>query len=218
MISDYLRSYNTLDDIPSRKVNYTEDTPEQYWYLNSHEYHPFVWHDSIFDDAEISAIIQIGRSLNLERGNLNDPNVMEYRRSFVSWIPLNNANAWIYQRLAYHINDMNENFFKFDLNKIERLQFTYYDSKENGAYNVHVDPLGWSVPHNRKLSAVIQLSDPSEYEGGELILYNGKDGMHIEKKKGMTALFPSYTLHECTQVTKGERYSLVAWVHGPPFK
>jgi len=30
--------------------------------------------------------------------------------------------------------------------------------------------------------------------------------------------FPSYTLHEVTPVTKGTRYTLVGWVHGPAFK
>lgn len=218
MISDYLRSYNTLDDIPSLKKNYLEDVPDQYWNLNTHEYNNYAWHDSIFDTDEINSIIKIGMSLNLERGNLHDPNVMEYRRSFVSWIPLNNANSWIYQRIAFHVNDMNKKFFQFDLEKIERLQFVYYDSNENGCYDKHVDPLNWSAPHNRKLSVVIQLSDPSEYEGGDLILYDRAEGIKIEKKKGMTVFFPSYTLHECTPVIKGKRHSLVAWVHGPPFK
>lgn len=218
MISDYLRSYNTLDDIPSLKKNYLEDVPDQYWNLKTHEYNNYAWHDNIFDNEEINSIIQIGKSLNIERGNNDDPNVMNYRRSFVSWIPLNCANSWIYQRLSFHINDMNERFFKFDLEKIEKLQFAYYDSSENGCYNKHIDPLHWSMPHNRKLSVVTQLSDPSEYEGGDLILYDRAEGIGIEKKKGMTVFFPSYTLHECTPVTKGKRYVLVAWVHGPPFK
>lgn len=74
------------------------------------------------------------------------------------------------------------------------------------------------MPHNRKLSMVIQLSDPSEYEGGELLLHLGNNPTRIERKKGLAVFFPSYILHEVTPVTKGERYSLVAWVHGKPFK
>jgi len=218
MISDYLRSYNSLDDIPSRKPNFTEDSPEQYWYLKSHEYYPYAWHDGIFNEEEIDSIAQVGKSLEIERGNGEDPNVMEYRRSHVSWIPANQANSWLYQRMSFYVNDMNQRFFQFDLDRIERMQFTHYESKENGTYDKHIDPITWSLPHNRKLSVVVQLTDPKEYEGGELILYNGRDGIRIEKKKGLAIFFPSYTLHECTPVTKGERSSLVAWIHGPPFK
>lgn len=218
MISDYLVSYNSLDNIPPLKQNHIQETPDQYWYLNTHEYHPFAWSDCVFNEDELNTIIKIGKSLNIERGNAGDPNVYDYRKSLISWIPVNNANSWIYQRLTQVVNDMNQRFFQFELTKIERLQFTSYNSEEEGFYKQHVDPLGWNIPHNRKLSVVVQLSDPSEYEGGDLILYQARDGFKIEKRKGMTAFFPSYTLHECTPVTKGERYSLVAWVHGPPFK
>ena len=64
----------------------------------------------------------------------------------------------------------------------------------------------------------MQLSDPSEYEGGELKLYNGHEPITIKREKGLIVFFPSYTLHEVTPVTKGERYTLVGWVHGPAFK
>ena len=101
---------------------------------------------------------------------------------------------------------------------IENLQFTYYNSEEQGCYKAHVDPNCWSLPHNRKLSIVVQLSSPEEYEGGELKLYNSHEAITIKKEKGLVVSFPSYTLHEVTPVTKGERYSLVAWVHGPSFR
>ena len=69
------------------------------------------------------------------------------------------------------------------MTQIERLQFTYYDSKEEGCYFSHVDPLEWKNPYNRKLSLVVQLSDPSEYEGGELQIHTGQ--IHtVEKKHG----------------------------------
>ena len=83
---------------------------------------------------------------------------------------------------------------------------------------VIMDPLNWKIPHNRKLSVVVQLSDPEEYEGGELKLHTSYDPIIIKKERGMIVSFPSYTLHEVAPVTKGERYSLVAWVHGPAFR
>ena len=62
---------------------------------------------------------------------------------------------------------------------------------------------------------VLQLSDSKDYEGGDLMLMHSNTPNIIEKKKGYLVAFPSYVLHEVTPVTKGERYSLVAWIHGP---
>jgi PKHD-type hydroxylase len=68
----------------------------------------------------------------------------------------------------------------------------------------------------RKLSLVCQLSDPSEYEGGELQINTGEI-FTPEKQKGTVILFPSYLLHRVTPVTKGTRRSLVLWIEGPAF-
>ena len=64
----------------------------------------------------------------------------------------------------------------------------------------------------------MQLTNPNEYSGGELWLHQGPEPMIIEKHQGQLTLFPSYTLHEVRPVTKGERYSLVCWVNGKPFR
>jgi PKHD-type hydroxylase len=64
----------------------------------------------------------------------------------------------------------------------------------------------------------VQLSDPSDYEGGDLLLHISADPKKAPKNQGQVILFPSHTLHEVTPVTKGIRYSLVAWVTGPKFK
>lgn len=67
----------------------------------------------------------------------------------------------------------------------------------------------------RKLSGTVQLSDPTEYEGGNLILCpEGPEPQYANKAKGGVILFRSHILHEVTPVTKGTRYSLVAWVNG----
>ena len=70
----------------------------------------------------------------------------------------------------------------------------------------------------RKLSISIQLTNPEEYEGGELYLYNDDKGTLMDKTQGTLILFPSYVLHEVMPVTKGTRNSLVTWVTGKQFK
>jgi PKHD-type hydroxylase len=70
----------------------------------------------------------------------------------------------------------------------------------------------------RKLSLILQLSDATEYEGGELQLKDSSDHTAVERKKGHLIAFPSYLLHRVTPVTKGIRRSLVVWISGPAFR
>lgn len=112
---------------------------------------------------------------------------------------------------------MNDRYFNFDLASFDQgLQLTRYDGEQEQHYDWHVDR-GMGTGQ-RKLSLTLQLSDPNDYEGGDLELRFGKDPVKINKDRGMIALFPSYTMHRVKPVTKGIRYSLVAWVSGPAFK
>lgn len=63
----------------------------------------------------------------------------------------------------------------------------------------------------------MQLTDPHEYEGGELELHDGVF-KYLPKNQGAVIAFPSYVLHKVNPVTRGVRHSLVTWVTGPQFK
>jgi PKHD-type hydroxylase len=111
---------------------------------------------------------------------------------------------------------MNDQYFGFDLTGMEQgLQFTRYTAPGEH-YDWHVDR--GHLTATRKLSLSVQLNDPAEYKGGELqFKFGGKDET-VKKERGMVTFFPSYTLHRVKPVTQGTRYSLVAWISGPPFK
>jgi PKHD-type hydroxylase len=70
----------------------------------------------------------------------------------------------------------------------------------------------------RKLSFSLLLSDDDAYEGGDLLIHIGEKPQHTKRKKGTIIFFPSYMLHEVTEVTKGTRQALVGWVTGPAFR
>ena len=96
----------------------------------------------------------------------------------------------------------------------ERWRLLYYDGDGEKKHfrDAHTDWTNYSC--HRRMSIIIGLVNPDEYEGGELKLHTSEDPVLIKKQKGYLVTFPSHTLHEVTPVTKGERYSLVAWVHG----
>jgi Rps23 Pro-64 3,4-dihydroxylase Tpa1-like proline 4-hydroxylase len=65
----------------------------------------------------------------------------------------------------------------------------------------------------RTHTALIQLSDPSTYEGGDLFV---NDEL-VSREQGSCYLFDSQTTwHHVTPVTKGIRYSLVLWSYSFP--
>jgi PKHD-type hydroxylase len=63
----------------------------------------------------------------------------------------------------------------------------------------------------------MQLTDPSEYEGGNLEILTRANPDIVRKELGLIAFFPSWTLHQVTPVTRGERQTLVTWATGPNF-
>jgi PKHD-type hydroxylase len=215
MISEYF-SYNYNFDHIVRNDPTNNDGTE-YWHLNTYPKQNFCWNTNIFSDKEIERIIVIGKRLSPKRAQTGGrgEDCLDQRRSFISWIGANSETEWIFRKITDVVKQNNQQCWNFDLEKIERLQFTHYLSSEEGTYHSHRDPIQWTLPHNRKLSMSLQLSDPKDYEGGDLLLHFESNPTVISKQKGMMVFFPSHTLHEVTPVTKGERFSLVAWIHGP---
>ena len=69
----------------------------------------------------------------------------------------------------------------------------------------------------------IQLSDGSEYDGGDFDSYDIRPDMDktsrgMMKNKGTAFIFPSTLHHKVNPVTRGVRKSLVAWFFGPRWR
>lgn len=174
------------------------------------------WRTDVFTDEELDAIIQIGTQSELHKASTYGGQDDRNRNSFVQFLFPNEYTNWIFGKMASVINEANAQFFQFDLTGMEQgLQFTRYTAPGQH-YDWHVDR-GFLTP-TRKLSVSLQLNDPSEYRGGELQFKFGRKDQTIKRERGMMTFFPSYTLHRVKPVTEGTRYSLVAWISGPPFK
>ena len=71
----------------------------------------------------------------------------------------------------------------------------------------------------RKLSFTLQLSDPDEYEGGNVQLIDESGKSYIApRQRGTIILFDSRTQHRVIKVKKGVRKSIVGWVLGPRWR
>ena len=181
----------------------------------------YIWKRNIFDSSELKLITELGKSFPTEEGAVDNNEVptAEARRSKIAWFKPMPYTEFIFDKISKAIVSLNNSFYNYDLTHIEDLQFSEYDSSYQGMYRNHTDD-GFDSATTRKLSFTIQLSDPDEYEGGDLLLYRFKldDPVAAQKEKGLLVAFPSFTIHEVTPVTKGTRYSLVGWAHGPRFR
>jgi len=187
------------------------------WNFELDQINFYAFWNNAFSKEECQSIINIAKDKGLTKGKTKGV-TKDVRDSKVSWLyPLDNMD-WVFRRVTDITLNLNERFFKFDLFGLnEGFQFTNYEAP-SGKYGKHIDR-SMNIPV-RKLSISIQLTDPEEYEGGELKLYDGddKDAVVMDKAQGTLIIFPSYVLHEVMPVTKGTRNSLVTWITGKQFK
>jgi PKHD-type hydroxylase len=199
--------------LPNAAWPFIMDTTE-YW----------AYWDNVFTPEECQQIIALGNSKIAEEASFikNTSEGQEQlkadniRDSDIVWLYAADNMSWAFSRLTDIITSINSQYFNFDLfGFVEGFQFTRYDAPA-GNYGKHIDKV-FQGPI-RKLSITIQLSDPDDYEGGDLLLHYGFDPITAPREQAKLVAFPSYMLHEVTPVTKGTRYSLVAWITGAPFK
>jgi PKHD-type hydroxylase len=200
-----------------KQSNSILDTNTGAWPLYLDHVENWAWKKSVFSDDELDEIIRLGNSLNLDEATtIGNTNTKKIRNSSVRFLFPNESSSWIFAKLTDAVNQINEQFFKFDLTGFEQgLQFTRYSAPDQH-YEWHLDR-DYMTP-TRKLSLSVQLSDPKDYKGGQLQLKYGRTDTTIKCERGLISFFPSYTLHRVKPVTEGTRYSLVAWISGPPFK
>lgn len=151
-----------------------------------------------------------------------------YRVSDVRWLDrdvkqADGLPAWttLFGHLDHYMRWANHTAFGLDVNFLQDLQFTTYYETRKDHFNWHRDSF-WVNPHEtgqRKLSAIIQLSDPADYDGGvlELDVDSPPDPAAL-RRRGTLIVMPAFVWHRVTPVTRGTRHSLVAWMAGPPWR
>ena len=125
-------------------------------------------------------------------------------------------NRWIYERVATLVSVVNTLHFDYEISGITHgLQLIEYsaDTPVQGHYDWHVDA-GNGEPVHRKISLTVQLSDPKDYEGCQLLINNHGGMIEGTRERGSVHLFPSYMPHKVAPITRGLRYALVIWIHG----
>ena len=167
------------------------------------------------------------------------------RSSTIRWLKYSDLDLlWLRFRIEEKILEANRNFGYHLQAGFTEIQFTEYHGPvpmpkppslwqrlrgvnamadvgaagEGDRYDWHEDcSASMEKAMDRKLSFVLQLSDPADYNGGlfELTANAHKLPADAFKKQGDALIFRSGLKHCVHPVTAGTRYSLVTWVHGP---
>ena len=180
-----------------------------------------VYARELFDQQKLNEFLKLTENLKQQPAQVGDGvnGIVsnEIRRSNVAWIMPENCPTELANFFQNVFLEINKKHFEFHITGSEAFQFTVYDQSYAGTYNWHIDTA--RIDNDvRKLSMSLLLTDPSEYEGGKLLLNNQGNIVVAEERLGGAVFFPSWIPHCVTPVTKGTRKSLVIWAHGPKFK
>ena len=174
---------------------------------------------------------------------INDVLDKNIRKSKNTWIP---TTHWITGWLWHYVEMANRNNFLYDISYIESesMQYAsygvgeYYHWHTDSSIAVHYKPQFQTSAREstkddnylrertsienelvRKISFSLQLSDPDDYEGGNIQFIDESDKSYIApRQKGSLIIFDSRTKHRVCKVRSGVRKSIVGWVVGPRWK
>jgi len=196
------------------------------------EFPPFVKYEELFSPPECVEIIRSGHVLGLSDGTIGNgkdsvPVVDQaYRKVQTAFMPPIDIDRkidlrWLYKRLDERVQWTNRDYYEFDLVGFdEGIVFLKYEADDEtpGHYKWHQD-FGGGPSSLRKLSIVVQLSPPESYDGCELSIFTNQAFIpQGSTKQGDTIIFPSWTPHMVSDITRGTRYALAVWVAGPRFR
>jgi PKHD-type hydroxylase len=134
----------------------------------------------------------------------------DYRKSQSAWLRPEDAPP-LYKYITDTLNYLNNQHYRFAIYGMDQIQIIRYDP---GCFFIDHTDLGRERSANRKITLIIQLSEPDEYQGGDVVI---SDRTTVPKHKGSGCAFPSWALHRVEEITSGTRYALAAWARGTYF-
>lgn len=171
----------------------------------------------IFTEEECQQIIDLCMANELEIGTMYADGqflIMTDCRSAENWMLPEDGDPtyeWIRERVYKASRELNAGWWEFDLEskKVDRLAFVRYPT--GGYFRAHTDnTIAPGYPF-KKLTCVVQLSDPDSYEGGDLWVTQMDEP--CPRDRGTLIAFPTYSRHLVDDVTSGDRFILVNWCH-----
>ena len=162
--------------------------------------------------------VQKCQNLPIEKATTFSGHGDDTRKTQIRWVPISGEYQEMHDKLWEFVMTANEKF-KLNIDNLPPLQFTEYKGKGHHYSNHH--DINWNREDgkHRKISIVVQITDPSAYEGGKFQFTSTENPQEEAiMKKGTVLCFLSYLEHSVSPIESGERSSLVGWVEGARWK
>lgn len=197
---------------------YNDYQPTSNW--NTYYYYKNVFNNDMIDVLEKMVYTHYtfskGRTGVRELGNDTD----SYRTNNrdIAYIQPEAHSQWLYELLFPLALEANQKLFQFDIDIVtDPIHYVIYP-EDGGHLDWHMDIGAFGV-NKRKIAMTVQLSDPSEYDGGDFeIWFGGKQSVVVPREKGDVICFPAFCMHRVRPITRGQRKCLVFWTGGRPFR
>ena len=162
---------------------------------------------NFFNEEELEKIDQIMYSGEWFRATSSAE--QEGRKTKIKWIDVN--HSFLFEKIVFGFEEANKNY-NFNITGVKEISILKYDTGD--FYYKHMDMENHDS--ERKLSLIVPLSN--DYEGGDTLFFTSNNPVKMPKESNIATFFPSYMIHEVTEITRGIRYSLVSWANGEYFK
>ena len=129
------------------------------------------------------------------------------------WLPRTERLEWMYQKILAAVSNVNEANYRFSLNEIQSVQVLRYKAFQK--FSWHWDTF---VGSKRKITAVFNLSKPTDYLGGGFQMHDKIYNKKYMREQGAGVFFPSFLMHRARAPWWGERWVAVAWILGEDFR
>ena len=181
---------------------------------------PFHSQPGALTAAQCDQLIGLASAHHLaDAGLVGGTKSAQIRSAKLAWLDDIPAAAWVLPAMITAVAAANRQAFNFDLTDFgESPQVARYAAAGADHFDWHADIGAGVWAARRKLTIVVQLSDPTDYAGGTLQLRPDANITDAVTARGTATIFPSFVLHRVTPVTMGTRWSLTLWAHGPAFR
>jgi len=172
---------------------------------------------SALDDETCDRLIEICKKRPVQEASTFAGD-SDHRKTDIRWIP--NEDEWqeVHNIMSSYALQANQTF-GVSLTHLPPIQFTEY-ADVGHHYDYHHD-IDWGRQDgsHRKISIVVQLTDPEDYEGGDFSFKHLQNPNEDEMKaRGSILCFIPYHYHAVSPITSGSRISLVGWFEGPRWR
>lgn len=167
--------------------------------------------ENFLTPAEVQTLVELARQTKFISGRTTNPHNVTKTSLIQDPADPAGQKAGQIAMAAISRNEEARNFL-FPL-KVAVPTFARYDG--GGKYGPHIDAAFMAVGPQilrSDISCTLFLSNPAEYQGGELMVHQGTEILRFKGNPGAAVFYPSTTVHQVLPVSSGDRLVMITFI------